>query len=105
MKRILLLVILLTCLNNIYAQSTHLKFDHFTVIDGLPERQVQFIKQDDLGYIWLGTQNGLLRYDGYKPKVYRFGVGKGAIFTNCSTAAVFLITLNKRSCSLSLPPN
>ena len=94
MKRILLLVLLLSGIRYTYAQTSHLKFDHFTVKDGLPERQVRFIKQDDQGYIWVGTQNGLLRYDGYKPKVYRFGVDKDAFYQTCS-AENMIIDKNK----------
>jgi len=90
MKKILLLVLLLSGIKYIHAQTTHLKFDHFTVKDGLPERQIQFIKQDDQGYIWVGTQNGLVCYDGYKPKVYRFGVAKNDIYQNCSALSMLI---------------
>lgn len=94
MKKIWLLVLLFAGLQNVFGQSSHLKFDNFTVKDGLPERQVQFVKQDDMGYIWVGTQNGLLRYDGYKPKVYRFGVDKDAFYQTC-TVSSFIIDKNK----------
>ncbi|MDB5135939.1 MAG: tetratricopeptide repeat protein [Mucilaginibacter sp.] len=90
MKKILLLLLLLTGIKYTYAQSAHLKFDHFTVKDGLPERQIQFIQQDDQGYMWIGTQNGLVRYDGYKPKVYRFGVAKNDIYQNCSAESMLI---------------
>jgi len=73
MKLNLLLVLLLFSTAPLLAQPTHLSFDHLSVKEGLPENNVQFLQQDDLGYIWIGTQNGLVRYDGYKPKVYRFG--------------------------------
>src|ERR1700734_2833870 len=42
------------------------RFEHLTVTDGLPENSVLSILQDHLGFIWLGTQNGLSRYDGTK---------------------------------------
>jgi signal transduction histidine kinase/ligand-binding sensor domain-containing protein len=90
MKKFLLLVLLLVGIKHTHAQSSHLKFDHFTVKDGLPERQVRFIKQDNLGYIWVGTQNGLLRYDGYKPKVYRFGVDKDSFYQTCSAESMII---------------
>ena len=41
------------------------------VRDGLPSRQVMSLAQDLEGYIWIGTQDGLARYDGGKFKVYR----------------------------------
>jgi len=90
MKKFLLLILLLTGIKCTYAQSTHIKFDHFTVKDGLPERQIRFIKQDNEGYIWVGTQNGLLRYDGYKPKVYRFGVDKDSYYQTCSSESMII---------------
>lgn len=46
-------------------------FEHITLADGLPENSVQCIFQDHLGYMWFGTQNGLVRYDGYEMKVYK----------------------------------
>jgi signal transduction histidine kinase/ligand-binding sensor domain-containing protein/DNA-binding response OmpR family regulator len=46
-------------------------FEHLTIGDGLPENSVMSILQDHLGYLWLGTQNGLVRYDGYEMKVYQ----------------------------------
>lgn len=36
--------------------------------DGLPNASVSSIVQDDLGFIWFGTQGGLVRYDGYSFK-------------------------------------
>ncbi len=77
MKKILILQLL--CIVGLHitnAQPAQLKFDHFGINEGLPEPLIQFIKQDNQGYIWMGTQNGLVRYDGYKPKVYRLGITK-----------------------------
>lgn len=46
-------------------------FEHLTLVDGLPESTIICILQDHLGYMWFGTQNGLVRYDGYNMKVYQ----------------------------------
>lgn len=40
-------------------------FENISLEDGLPENSVTCILQDHFGYLWLGTQNGLARYDGY----------------------------------------
>ncbi len=37
---------------------------YFTTADGLPENTGQALVQDRQGYIWIGTQNGLSRFDG-----------------------------------------
>ena len=36
-----------------------------TTHDGLPSNLVHDMAQDSEGYLWLGTANGLCRYDGY----------------------------------------
>lgn len=40
----------------------------FTEKDGVPGSQVGTILSDKFGYIWIGTINGLARYDGYEFK-------------------------------------
>jgi signal transduction histidine kinase/ligand-binding sensor domain-containing protein len=90
MKKYLLIVLLLASMQNGNAQSPHLKFDHFTVKDGLPQEDVIFLKQDDQGYLWMGTLNGLVRYDGYKFKVYQPGTGEGAALPTCSVLSMII---------------
>ncbi|MGA7537996.1 MAG: two-component regulator propeller domain-containing protein [Steroidobacteraceae bacterium] len=46
-------------------------FEHLTMRDGLSQSTVNCIFQDSRGYIWLGTENGLDRYDGYSVREYR----------------------------------
>ena len=47
-----------------------LKFDRLEIEDGLSQGSVFDMLQDDKGYLWLGTQGGLNRYDGYEFVVY-----------------------------------
>lgn len=44
--------------------------EHFTLEDGLPSQIIWNVKQDKHGYLWLGTQNGLVRYDGARFVTY-----------------------------------
>jgi ligand-binding sensor domain-containing protein/serine phosphatase RsbU (regulator of sigma subunit) len=46
-------------------------FDRLSVEDGLSQNAVNCIFQDSKGFIWLGTQDGLDRYDGYEFKSYK----------------------------------
>jgi signal transduction histidine kinase/ligand-binding sensor domain-containing protein/DNA-binding response OmpR family regulator len=48
-----------------------LAFEHITMANGLPENSVLCILQDHLGYLWFGTQVGLVKYDGYTMKDYQ----------------------------------
>src|SRR5262245_48477885 len=45
--------------------------DRLTIAEGLPNSNVRAIIQDGNGFIWFGTQDGLVRYDGTKMHVYR----------------------------------
>lgn len=47
-----------------HAQLQASSFERYTVQQGLSDNNVFCITQDDLGYIWLGTENGLNRFDG-----------------------------------------
>ncbi|MBC7886354.1 MAG: histidine kinase [Ferruginibacter sp.] len=49
-----------------FAQAPQLKFLHLNTEHGLPDGTVRSVTQDKYGYIWLGTQYGLCRYDGYR---------------------------------------
>lgn len=41
------------------------RFDNYTIREGLSNNIVQCITQDSYGYIWVGTSQGLNRFDGY----------------------------------------
>ena len=47
-----------------------LKFDYLSIKNGLSHNTIFSLLQDRYGYIWIGTQNGLNRYDGYTCKLY-----------------------------------
>jgi len=51
-----------------FGQRAH--YLQFSTQDGLAQSQVRAIAQDQDGYLWLGTLNGLSRYDGYSFKNY-----------------------------------
>lgn len=44
---------------------------HYSTEEGLSQNNVQDILQDEDGYIWLATWNGLERYDGYTFRNYK----------------------------------
>ena len=76
MKKIIILTFLLltTALQYSKAQPAHLSFDHLGTKEGLPDNDIRDMIQDYQGYIWLATQRGIVRYDGYRLKVYKPGI-------------------------------
>lgn len=48
-----------------------LAFTHLTAEDGLAQNRVTTIHQDSRGFMWIGSQNGLSRYDGYRFTLYK----------------------------------
>ena len=46
-------------------------FTNYTVKDGLASYNTQSVVQDEQGYIWIGTINGLQRFDGTRFITFR----------------------------------
>jgi ligand-binding sensor domain-containing protein len=55
-----------------YAQLNSGNLTQFTEKDGLPGAEVHGILTDRHGYLWIGTINGLTRYDGYEFKRFYY---------------------------------
>ena len=52
-------------------QATNVIFDRITMDSGLSSSSVTSILKDRTGYVWVGTTEGLNRYDGYTSCPYR----------------------------------
>ena len=70
---------LFTMVNRLFAQQQkHINstnFDHVTNSEGLMHNSIDPIYQDSRGYMWLGTVNGLYKYDGSRFKIYNNELG------------------------------
>ena len=71
--RITMIFVLFLFVFNIscFAQQEKIAFEKYGVEEGLPEEVAFFFIQDDQGFIWIATQNGLTKFDGYEMKVIR----------------------------------
>ena len=52
-----------------YSQT--IRFEHLGIAEGLSQSVVNAIIQDRTGFLWVGTEDGLNRYDGFQMKVFR----------------------------------
>ncbi|TGV02586.1 hybrid sensor histidine kinase/response regulator transcription factor [Flavivirga rizhaonensis] len=53
------------------SQVDNLKFEHFIDDKGLTQNTILDLLQDSDGYVWIGTANGLYKYDGKRFTIYR----------------------------------
>ncbi len=58
------------------------RFQHLFTSNGLPENTGEALLQDSSGFIWIGTQNGLARYDGISVKVFKQSKQPNSISNN-----------------------
>ncbi|HEY0976482.1 MAG TPA: two-component regulator propeller domain-containing protein [Flavobacteriales bacterium] len=72
---------------------------HFTPEDGLSHRQVNAVVQDDKGFLWVGTEAGLDRFDGHEFRnwITREGPGMGPVSRLCIDGEDFLWVIHHGS--------
>jgi PAS domain S-box-containing protein len=71
LTKILVLVVCIGVASFAYPQELTLKADQININHGLSHNSVYSIIQDNEGFIWFATQNGLDRYDGITIKTYK----------------------------------
>lgn len=64
MKSPVLSILFLLISVTLLAVPNDFRFRHFSVEDGLSSNSVRAIMQDKYGFLWIGTEEGLNRYDG-----------------------------------------
>ncbi|MEP6647847.1 MAG: two-component regulator propeller domain-containing protein [Saprospiraceae bacterium] len=80
-KALLHICILLSVCPLLWGQHDNITFEHFTNDQGLSS-PVTIIAQDHYGFLWLGTTDGLNRFDGRNFIVYRNIPGDSTSLTN-----------------------
>lgn len=85
MKRSLLLTIFLAL-----CALSHGQTQHFYTSDRLSSNQITAICQDGAGYIWVGTEYGLNKYDGYRFTTYLHHADKANSIQSNNITALFV---------------
>ena len=76
------MIILISTVDKCYASLDNLTFNNINVEKGISQSTVEVIFQDSKGYIWLGTNDGLNRYNGYDYKIYNYEEDQNSISHN-----------------------
>ncbi|MBI9037235.1 MAG: histidine kinase [Bacteroidales bacterium] len=76
----------LTNNKTLITEDPYIKFDRLTKKNGLSSNYILDILQDNYGFLWIATIDGLNRYDGYKIKQYKhFAEDSASIADNLVT--------------------
>ncbi|MDP1622233.1 MAG: histidine kinase [Bacteroidales bacterium] len=110
-----LFLLISTCLN-----AQHPGYRLYTVSDGLAQSEVMVIHQDKKGFLWIGTKNGISRFDGHAFQTItdsgQVARSQVRFIDNLDDSAVLIVTnrgyvlyeylkLNKRVTSGKIPDN
>lgn len=72
-RSILFVAALIVSCVSVQAQQLQASGQHLSTEDGLSSNSIASIYQDDYGYIWIGSWNGLSRFDGFNFYNYKTG--------------------------------
>lgn len=82
---ICILLFLLTAQEGKALLPTRFHFRHYNIENGIPSNGISDIIQDSKGFIWIGTDNGLSRFDGTQ---FRFYEKKNPRYQNFQTSNI-----------------
>lgn len=70
-RNIIIFVVLFLSTKSIALETDFSPSNQFTISNGLPHNGVTCIFEDSRKYLWIGTYDGIARYDGYSFKVFK----------------------------------
>merc|ERR1712070_575945 len=84
----------ITCFFYLFSFSVLLygqQIKHLGVYDGISSGAVRAFQKDTLGYTWIGTSQGLIRYSGYEFKNYNAFLTNGVVGIICQNSKLFVL--------------
>src|SRR5689334_10960286 len=67
-----------------------LTFERLGTDQGFPQSVMTDIKQDKTGFIWIGTRDGIYRYDGYNFRSFSHPANDGDFFKNQEINCIYV---------------
>ena len=77
---------------HLFAQTDSMMIETISKEEGLSNRHVHCVIEDQYGFLWIGTDDGLNRYDGYEFIVYKNNIWDT---TSLSSPVISLLTEDK----------
>src|ERR1700744_1489105 len=71
------------------AQEPRLRFTHLSGEQGLSNSTIEAICQDNRGFMWIGTRDGLNRYDGHTLIVFRNDPADSSSLSDSYTRCIY----------------
>ena len=87
-----LLLLLATPWMSLQAESVTARIRSLSIEDGLSSQNISCITQDEIGYLWIGTDDGLNRYNGTRFQVFRNNPGDTLTLSDTRVTALFATT-------------
>jgi signal transduction histidine kinase/CheY-like chemotaxis protein/ligand-binding sensor domain-containing protein/AraC-like DNA-binding protein len=85
MNKFAVFILLIFGFQQLFAQQ--LRFDRFDISNGLSQNNIHCMEFDDIGNLWIGTLDGLNRYNGYQFEIFKPGRNlRGNLASNHITA-------------------
>lgn len=91
--RILFLIISISLLSTLCLNAQ--KYEHFDMIDGLSQNYITSITQDNIGFMWFATNDGLNKFDGKKFYIFKNDPNDPS---SISSNQIHVMTLGKDGC-------
>ena len=85
----LLFVVFITIVQTIFGTNPIVRFNYLTTQEGLSQNHITDIFQDSRGFLWIGTFNGLNRYDGYTIKTFHNEYGNNHSLSHPSVNVIY----------------
>ena len=85
MKHLVIILLLISSFCNSFSETKNYynySFQYYTTDNGLTHNMVDCLMKDSRGFLWIGTWDGLNRFDGYDFKEFKHSDGKKGISGN-----------------------
>jgi len=88
MRRSIAFILLIALFESNAQLPADIKFTYYTRANGLPEEAITNIIQDSRGFLWIGSREGLIRFDGMNFKTWYADPGDSSKFNNNNIAVI-----------------